>query len=80
MTLPWGIFVRSELLAGDRASLASLVGHELVHVRQWQELGVVRFLTRYLGEYFAGRGRGLNHQAAYENISFEREARSLTQT
>jgi hypothetical protein len=54
-----------------------LIAHELVHVRQWRELGAVRFLTRYLGAYARARGRGLGHQAAYEAIPFEAEARAL---
>ncbi len=55
-----------------------LVGHELVHVRQWRELGVVRFLWRYLGAYLRGRLRGLRHQDAYAAIPFEQEARALS--
>ena len=54
---------------------SGLVAHELVHVRQWRELGVARFLWRYLGAYFRGRLRGLRHADAYAAIPFEREAR-----
>ena len=54
-----------------------LIAHELVHVRQWHELGAVRFLVRYLGAYAGGRWRGLGHQAAYEAIPLEAEARTL---
>jgi hypothetical protein len=77
MTLPWGIFVRGDLLAGDRSALARLVKHELVHVRQWQELGPIRFPIRYISEYLKLRSTGLGHQHAYERISFEHEARQL---
>ncbi len=77
MTLPWGIFVRGDLLAGDRTALVRLIRHELVHVRQWGELGPVRFLVRYLSEYLRLRRAGLGHQRAYQEISFEREARQL---
>jgi hypothetical protein len=59
--------------AGDEALLA----HELVHVRQWRELGVVRFLWRYLSAYSRGRFGGLTHQEAYEAIPLEVEARHL---
>jgi hypothetical protein len=52
-----------------------LIAHELVHVRQWRELGAVRFLLRYLGAYARGRLRGLGHQGAYEAIPLEAEAR-----
>jgi hypothetical protein len=57
----------------DRALLA----HELVHVRQWRELGVVRFLWRYLGAYARGRVRGLCHRDAYAAIPLEQEARAI---
>jgi hypothetical protein len=55
-----------------------LLAHELVHVRQWRELGAVRFLWRYLGAYARGRRHGLDHRAAYEAIPQEQEARALT--
>jgi hypothetical protein len=54
-----------------------LIAHELVHVRQWRELGAARFLARYLGAYTRGRWRGLGHRAAYEAIPLEAEARVL---
>ena len=54
-----------------------LIAHELVHVRQWRELGAVRFLVRYLGAYVRGRWHGLGHQGAYEAIPLEAEARAL---
>lgn len=54
-----------------------LIAHELVHVRQWRELGAARFLVRYLGAYARGRWRGLGHQAAYEAIPLEAEARTV---
>jgi hypothetical protein len=56
---------------------AGLLAHELVHVRQWRELGAARFLWRYLGSYARGRLRGLPHRDAYAAIPFEREARVL---
>jgi hypothetical protein len=59
--------------AGDRP----LIAHELVHVRQWRELGAPRFLWRYLGAYARGRAAGLSHQRAYEAIPLEVEARQL---
>jgi hypothetical protein len=53
-----------------------LIAHELVHVRQWRQHGVVGFLTRYLGAYSRGRWHGLGHRAAYEAIPLEAEARA----
>jgi len=57
---------------------ADLIAHELVHVRQWSDLGAVRFLVRYLGAYARGRWRGLGHTAAYEAIPLEAEARLVS--
>jgi hypothetical protein len=58
----------------DSRTLAPLLRHELVHVRQYAELGVMRFLWRYLAEYVRLRRSGLSSSAAYSAISFEREA------
>jgi hypothetical protein len=66
------------LLRADHAGDTALLAHELVHVRQWRELGAVRFLWRYLGAYLRGRAAGLGHQRAYEAIPLEVEARTLT--
>jgi hypothetical protein len=52
----------------------SLLAHELAHVAQYRRHGVLPFLRRYFAQYFAGRARGLSHEAAYASISFEREA------
>jgi hypothetical protein len=52
----------------------SLLRHELVHVRQAAELGVPRFLWRYVAEYVRNRRRGMAHDDAYRAISFEAEA------
>ncbi|MGH8875621.1 MAG: hypothetical protein ACRDVM_10285, partial [Acidimicrobiia bacterium] len=78
MTLPWAIYVRPDLLQGDPASLAKLLVHELVHARQWNQHGGVRFLLGYLGDYLRGRLRGLSHWEAYRATRAETEARELT--
>jgi hypothetical protein len=78
MTLPWAIYVHPRLLVGDRQALGELLVHELVHVRQWRELGVRRFLVRYLADYWRGRRSGLGHRRAYMAISLEEEARRLS--
>jgi hypothetical protein len=57
----------------DRALLA----HELVHVRQWRELGASRFLFRYLRAYASSRAHGARHWDAYASIPLEVEARML---
>lgn len=56
------------------AADAGLLVHELVHVRQWRELGLVGFLVRYVGAYVAWRLRGYGHWAAYRRIPLEIEA------
>jgi hypothetical protein len=78
MTVPWAIYVRRDVLGGDSNRLAALVGHELVHVRQWRQLGSLRFVRRYLIEYLRGRRKGLSHAQAYLGISFEKEAREIS--
>ncbi len=78
MTLPWAIYVNPRFLGGDRQQLGGLVVHELVHRRQWGELGAVRFLGRYLADYWRGRRAGLSHHEAYLAISLEEEARRLS--
>lgn len=51
-----------------------LMRHELVHVRQWRELGVLRFLVQYLGAYLRGRWDGYGHREAYRRIPLEVQA------
>jgi Domain of unknown function (DUF4157) len=65
------------VLRRDHAADEALLAHELVHVRQWRELGAPRFLWRYLGAYTRSRLAGLTHQQAYEAIPLEVEARHL---
>jgi hypothetical protein len=54
-----------------------LLRHELEHVRQWREQGVVGFLRRYLGAYLSWRLRGYPHWGAYRRIPQEVEAEWL---
>lgn len=65
------------LLRRDHVTDERLVAHELVHVRQWRELGAARFLWRYLSAYARGRAGGLRHDEAYRAIPLEVEARQL---
>jgi hypothetical protein len=60
-------------IAAEHASEAVL-RHELVHVRQVGELGLVRFVVRYVAEYMRNRRLGLSHDESYRAISFEVEA------
>ena len=58
----------------EAAGSPGLLRHEEEHVRQWRELGPVRFLRQYLGSYLAWRWRGYGHTAAYRLIPLEMEA------
>lgn len=55
----------------------ALIGHEALHVQQFQEMGRLGFYARYGREYLGGRLRGMSHSEAYLNISLERNAFSL---
>ncbi len=90
LTLIWGrttaaMTVRSTILI-DRAllerpgeRLATLIAHELIHVRQWQEKGVLLFLLTYIRQYLLARVRGASHDVAYRAIGMEVEAREGAQ-
>jgi hypothetical protein len=58
----------------EAASSPGLLRHEEEHVRQWRELGVLRFLRVYLGSYVAWRWRGFGHRAAYRMIPLDEAA------
>jgi hypothetical protein len=58
----------------DRVGDERLLRHELVHVRQWRQLGALRFAARYLGAYLRGRLAGRSHLEAYRRIPLEVEA------
>ena len=76
MTIRDRIFVEPELLDRRPDTIAPLILHELVHVRQWRS-GAVRFLTRYGADYLMGRLRRRSHAEAYAGIRFEVEARHV---
>ncbi len=73
------VFVDPEVMRGDQERLARLVVHELIHVRQFAAAGYVRFVTSYLKEYWTARLGGKSPHDAYREISFEREAREMTE-
>ena len=78
MTLRTRVYIRSELLDTDPSNLGPLIVHELVHVHQWAQLGVVAFLWRYVVGYVRGRLTGLSHLDAYRAIPIEIEAREVS--
>lgn len=71
ITLGRRIYVARELAS---AELEKLLRHELVHVRQVQRLGLVRFYVLYVVEFFRNLRAGMNASEAYRRISFEVEA------
>lgn len=52
----------------------SVLNHERIHLSQQIELLVIPFYIWYGLEYLIHRIKGYNHWAAYNLISFEREA------
>lgn len=54
-----------------------LLAEELYHAKQQLEQGAARFYVVYLWEYCRHRQLGLAHNAAYNAISFEQEAKAL---
>ncbi len=56
-----------------------LLAHELIHARQWTELGLIGFGFRYLRDFARGLLRHRSWQPAYLQIEAEREARALSE-
>jgi hypothetical protein len=48
--------------------------HELIHQEQMDRHGIARFYLIYFRDYLANLWRLRDHDAAYRNIPFEREA------
>ena len=62
MTIGRIVFLRSDgVYDGSR----TIIAHELVHVRQYYQLGVLRFLARYVADYGRALARYRRHRAAY---------------
>jgi hypothetical protein len=77
MTVMDRVYLDPLLLGADRETLARLLLHELVHVRQWRDAGPRRFLVRYVGDYLRAMLAGRNHDEAYRGIRYEVEARRI---
>lgn len=56
---------------------SQLRAHEMKHVEQYKKYTVPGFLLIYTYEYILGRLKGKDHWKAYEDISFEVEARAV---
>ena len=78
MTLGNRIFVDPAVLERGGRELTVLLMHEMVHSRQWQERGSLRFLTTYLRQYLVARITGATHREAYLAIEAEVEAREIS--
>jgi hypothetical protein len=76
ITLGRRIYLAPAVATHSSAEIARLLRHELVHVQQVNRLGLPRFLWQYIREYVRHRRSGLSSAAAYESLSFEREARA----
>lgn len=72
ITLGRHVFLATDV-PDDGASL--LLAHELVHVRQWHDQGVVGFGRRYLGAFARALTRTRSWNASYRAIPAEVEAR-----
>lgn len=68
------IFFARGILNDSTLTGITLIAHELVHVRQYQETGFLKFLYRYIRDYLQSRIKGKDHNSAYYNVGFEQEA------
>lgn len=73
LTIGKRVLVKKEV---DPSRSKELIAHELVHVRQWAEYGIVGFLTRYVFHYLKNLVKYRKHYTAYLEIPFEVEARN----
>lgn len=69
-----GIVLWPFLFYADADPNPIIRNHEEIHLEQLRQKGIMKFYFQYLAEYFQGRLKGLKHDEAYRNISFEREA------
>ena len=52
----------------------TLLNHELIHIEQQRELYIIPFYILYAYYYLLSRIKGKQHNYAYRNIPFEKEA------
>lgn len=62
------------LRSKDYIQNQAILNHERIHLRQQLEGLLIGFYLIYALEYLMGRFSNLSHDAAYRNISYEREA------
>lgn len=69
-----GIVLYPFVFFADKNPAPSVVSHELIHIKQIRQSGVLLFYFQYAREYVLNRWHGMNHHEAYLAISFEKEA------
>jgi hypothetical protein len=69
-----GIVLYPLILYASSQPDSALEQHENIHWQQIMVNGVFSFYWNYVLEYLKGRQRGLSHDQAYREISFEKEA------
>ena len=74
MTIGRWVFLTNDR---DRDGDRELIAHELVHVRQYADLGYLRFSARYLRDYAKGLLQHRHLRKAYLSIPAEVEARAV---
>ena len=74
MTIGRFVFLRGDHIEHKSSAL---MAHELVHVRQFAEMGMLRFFASYVGAYVRNLWRTKNHRQAYLDIPLEQEARAV---
>ncbi len=76
-----GITLRHHVFLAEDVSddgTSALIAHELTHVRQWDEAGIWRFSTRYIGAFLRSFVRTRSWNKSYRAIPAEVEARDET--
>ena len=75
ITLGTVVCIKRGYFQPETSSGLDLIAHELTHVEQYRAIGYPMFTLRYGFEFLCNLLRGNWIQDAYENISFEIEAR-----
>lgn len=86
ITFGRNVFIRPSLITKDSANrqklALELAAHEIAHVLQYKNVGFIKFLFRYLVNYWQNLKKQKKWDAdarheAYLQISFEKEARAI---
>ena len=80
ITLGRRIYLGSAVAQRSADYVERLVRHELAHVRQVNRHGVIVFLIRYVAEFLRLLWKHRSFNTAYNDISFEVEARAAEES